>query len=101
MDATVVSIIAACASACAIAAFVFARMKDAEERGKLIQRVTYLEDQNKKHNECMLSPRVEALEKNQDRHDGKIDKILEKLDFLASDLRSGFDSHVKEYHRPE
>ena len=45
--------------------FFFARMRDAEERGALKQRVT-------------------DLEKRQDSLEKKIDKVLEKLDSLVS-----------------
>ena len=71
----------AAASVSAILGFIYSRMKDAEARGALIQRVS-------------------DLEKRQEKHDDKMDKILEKLDNLSSDLRGFFDSHVQAYHKP-
>lgn len=62
--ATIISLVAATT---AIAAFFIARLKDAEERGALRQRV------------CSLEKRVDTFE-------AKVDKILEKLDRIQTDV---------------
>ena len=58
------SILAACV---AVATFLIARLKDAEERGALKQRVA-------------------DLERRQDLSDAKIDAVLEKLDDIGRDV---------------
>lgn len=58
------SIVAACV---AVATFLIARLKDAEERGALKQRVA-------------------DLERRQDLSDAKIDAVLEKLDDIGRDV---------------
>ncbi len=62
-----------------VGAFFIARMKDAEERGALKQRVA-------------------TLEHNQSLTEAKHDKMFEKLDAIQSDIRRIFSEHVKDYH---
>lgn len=58
----------------AIAAFFIGRMKDAEDRGALRQK-------------------VENLEVRADKNDAKMDKVLEKLDTIGSSLSKLVTSH--------
>jgi len=58
----------------AIATFFIARLKDAEERGALKQRVN-------------------DLEKRADKTDAKIDRVLEKLDEISAELSELVSDH--------
>lgn len=63
-DGFLLSVLAACL---AVATFLIARLKDAEERGALKQRVA-------------------DLERRQNLSDAKIDAVLEKLDDIGSNV---------------
>jgi chaperonin cofactor prefoldin len=64
----------------AVAGFIWARMKDAEKRG-------------------MLEQKIEQLEKRVDKSDCKQDQILAKLEKISEDLRMYFDRHIVDYHK--
>lgn len=67
-------IISILVAAIAIATFFIARLKDAEERGALKQRVN-------------------DLEKRADKTDAKIDRVLEKLDEISAELSELVSDH--------
>jgi len=57
-----------------VATFFIARLKDAEERGAMKQRIS-------------------ELEKRADKTDAKIDRVLEKLDKIGKDLADLLSDH--------
>jgi len=67
-------LLAVIAAGISIATFMIGRMKDAEERGALKQRVL-------------------DLEKRTDKTEQKVDKILEKLDAIGKDLADLLSDH--------
>lgn len=74
------SLIALIGTAIAFAGFIWSRMKDAEERGVLKQKVRDLEERINKS-------------------DSKQDQILAKLEKISDDLRMYFDKHIVDYHK--
>jgi len=89
--AIIVSTLSVLVSLSIIASFFYARMKDAEDRGKQKGRIDSLELQLKAHED--------AVEKKFDKNDIQFEKVLDKLEKISCDLRMYFDTHVQNYHR--
>lgn len=89
--AVTVAVLAALASIATISGFIFARMKDAEQRGRQAERIDTLEKRQSEY----------ELARKQDIKDieGKYDKLLDKLEKIGTDLKMYFDSHISDYHR--
>lgn len=89
--AVTIAVLAALASIATISGFIFARMKDAEQRGRQAQRIDMLEDRQAAY-EAARKDDLKAI-------DAKYDKLLDKLEKISTDLKMIFDSHVSDYHR--
>ena len=89
--AVIIAVLGALASIATISGFIFARMKDAEQRGRQAERIDTLEKRQSEY----------EIARKQDLKDieAKYDKLLDKLEKIASDLKTYFDSHISDYHR--
>lgn len=100
--AVTIAILGALASIASISAFIFARMKDAEQRGAEKEKISNLE---KRLTEYEVARKQDKLDAENDRKQDlqkievKFDKVIDKLEKIQSDLKINIDSHVTDYHR--